>query len=183
MKLKYIGIAAVAVVALAGCSSTASSTTSESPTASASVSPTATGDVVAVAAGNPTTTTLVTAVEAAGLVETLQGPGPFTVFAPTDEAFAALPAGVLDKLVQPENKATLQKILTYHVVSGAVYSSDIKAGKVKTVEGQDVTLSTTDGVTINGAAVSTADVPATNGVVHLIDQVLVPPGVDVSKLK
>lgn len=183
MKLKYIGIAAVAVVALAGCSSTASSTTSESPTASASVSPTATGDVVAVAAGNATTTTLVTAVEAAGLVETLQGPGPFTVFAPTDEAFAALPAGVLDKLVQPENKATLQKILTYHVVSGAVYSSDIEAGKVKTVEGQDVTLSTTDGVTINGAAVSTADVPATNGVVHLIDQVLVPPGVDVSKLK
>lgn len=183
MKLKYIGIAAVAVVALAGCSSTASSTTSESPTASASVAPSATGDVVAVASSNPTTTTLVVALEAAGLVETLQGPGPFTVFAPTDDAFAALPAGVLDKLVQPENKATLQKILTYHVVPGAVTSSDISDGKVKTVEGQDVTLSTANGVTVNGAEVTTADVMATNGVVHLINQVLIPPGVDVSTLK
>ncbi len=134
---------------------------------------------VAVAAGN--FTTLVAAVTAADLVETLSGEGPFTVFAPTDEAFAALPAGVLDALLLPENKALLAQILTYHVVSGKVMAADVTDGDVATVEGQNVTLSTASGVTVNGANVVTADVAASNGVIHAIDAVILPPGVDVSK--
>jgi uncharacterized surface protein with fasciclin (FAS1) repeats len=135
---------------------------------------------VAVAAGN--FTTLVAAVTAAGLVETLSGPGPFTVFAPTDEAFAALPAGVLDALLLPENKALLVKILTYHVVPGMVMAADVTDGDVATVEGQTVKLSTMGGVTVNGAKVIAADVAASNGVIHAIDAVILPPGVDVAKL-
>ena len=135
---------------------------------------------VAVAAGN--FTTLVAAVTAAGLVETLSGTGPFTVFAPTDEAFAALPAGVLDALLLPENKALLAQILTYHVVSGMVMAADVTDGEVATVEGQKVKLSTMGGVSVNGAKVVAADVAASNGVIHAIDAVILPPGVDVAKL-
>jgi uncharacterized surface protein with fasciclin (FAS1) repeats len=141
----------------------------------------ATGDIVDVAVANGFTT-LAAAVEAAGLVETLKGEGPFTVFAPTDEAFAALPAGVLDALLLPENKDTLAKILTYHVVSGAVMAADVTDGEVPTVEGQNITLSTADGVTVNGATVIAADVVASNGVVHVIDAVLLPPDVDPAAL-
>jgi uncharacterized surface protein with fasciclin (FAS1) repeats len=132
--------------------------------------------IVQLASGNPDLSTLVTAVTAAGLGETLSGTGPFTVFAPTNEAFAALPAGTLDNLLKPENKEQLVKILTYHVVAGEVPSSAIKAGPVKSVEGQDLTITTPNGkVMVNGATVVTADVMASNGVVHVIDAVLLPP--------
>jgi uncharacterized surface protein with fasciclin (FAS1) repeats len=140
------------------------------------------GTIVDVAVGAGNFTTLVAAVTAADLVETLSGEGPFTVFAPTDEAFAALPAGVLDALLLPENKETLVKILTYHVVSGKVMAADITDGDVATVEGSNVMLVTTSGVKVNDANVVSADVPASNGVIHAIDAVILPPGVDVAAL-
>ena len=129
-------------------------------------------DVVDTAVGAGNFKTLVTAIKAAGLVDTLKGPGPFTVFAPTDEAFAKIPKADLDKLLA--DKAKLKSVLTYHVVSGKVMSTDIKPGKVKTVQGSDVTLSTTGGVMVNNAKVVAADVPASNGVIHAIDTVLMP---------
>jgi uncharacterized surface protein with fasciclin (FAS1) repeats len=140
------------------------------------------GTIVDVAVGAGNFTTLVAAVTAADLVETLSGEGPFTVFAPTDEAFAALPAGVLDALLLPENKETLVKILTYHVLSGKVMAADITDGDVATVEGSNVMLVTTSGVKVNDANVVSADVPASNGVIHAIDAVILPPGVDVAAL-
>ncbi len=124
----------------------------------------------AVKAGN--FKTLVAAVQAAGLVDTLKGTGPFTVFAPTDEAFAKIPKATLDALLK--DKAALSKILTYHVVSGKVMAKDVKAGMVKTVQGQEITLATTGGVTVNGAKVVAADVAASNGVIHAIDTVIMP---------
>ncbi len=124
----------------------------------------------AVKAGN--FKTLVTAVQAAGLVDTLKGPGPFTVFAPTDEAFAKVPKATLDALLK--DKAALTKVLTYHVVPGKVMAKDVKAGNVKTVQGQDITLATMGGVTVNGAKVVKADVAASNGVIHAIDTVIMP---------
>jgi transforming growth factor-beta-induced protein len=140
------------------------------------------GTIVDVAVANGSFDTLVAAVTAADLVETLSSPGPFTVFAPTDDAFAALPAGLVDALLLPENKATLAKILTYHVVSGEVMAADVTDGDVATVEGQTIALSTADGVTVNGANVIIADVPASNGVIHAIDAVLLPPDVDAAAL-
>lgn len=127
-------------------------------------------------------TTLVAAVQAADLVDTLAGEGPFTVFAPTDEAFAALPAGALDALLLPENKDALSQILTYHVVSGDVMSTDLSSGMVPTVQGENVDVVVDGGVTVNGANVILADVKAGNGVVHVIDAVLIPPSVDVAAL-
>ena len=124
----------------------------------------------AVKAGN--FKTLVTAVQAAGLVDTLKGPGPFTVFAPTDEAFAKVPKAQLDALLA--DKAKLTKVLTYHVVPGAMMAKDVKPGMVKTVEGGSLTLATTGGVTVNGAKVVAADVKASNGVIHAVDTVLMP---------
>ena len=124
----------------------------------------------AIAAGN--FKTLATALTAAGLVDTLKGPGPFTVFAPTDEAFAKIPKADLDKLLA--NKAKLKAVLTYHVVSGKVMSADIKPGKVKTVEGKNVKITTAGGVKVNNAKVVAADVAADNGVIHAIDTVLMP---------
>ena len=138
------------------------------------------GTIVDVASGAGNFSTLVAAVTAADLAETLSGEGPFTVFAPTDDAFAALPAGVLDALLLPENKALLARILTYHVVSGTVMAADVTAGDVATVEGQTVKLGTEGGVTVNGATVISADVAASNGVIHAIDQVILPPDVDVT---
>ena len=118
-----------------------------------------------------------------GLVETLQGEGPFTVFAPTNEAFAALPAGLVDKLLLPENKDVLVKILTYHVVSGAIMAADVTAGDVASVEGGNIAVTTNDGgVQVNGANVVTADIVASNGVIHVIDAVILPPDVDPSAL-
>ncbi|MEM9109448.1 MAG: fasciclin domain-containing protein [Planctomycetota bacterium] len=120
--------------------------------------------------------TLAAALGAAELVETLQGDGPFTVFAPTDDAFAALPAGTVESLLKPENKAKLQAVLTYHVVPGRIYAHDaIKAGKAKTVQGQEVTIKAMDGkVTVDGANVIAADIDSSNGVVHVIDAVILP---------
>jgi uncharacterized surface protein with fasciclin (FAS1) repeats len=151
-------------------------------TTAATDTPAATGDIVAVASANPDFSTLVAAVGAAGLVETLQGTGPFTVFAPTNDAFAALPAGLVDALLLPENKDTLVKILTYHVVPGKVMAADVTAGQVATVEGGSLTITTDGGVKVFDANVIATDVEASNGVIHVIDQVLVPEGVDVAAL-
>jgi uncharacterized surface protein with fasciclin (FAS1) repeats len=120
--------------------------------------------------------TLVAAVQAAGLVPTLEGEGPFTVFAPTDAAFAKLPAGTIDELLKPENLSQLQAILTYHVISGKVLSSDVvKTHSLKTVQGQELKVSNSGGkVMINNAAVTQVDILASNGVIHVIDSVLLP---------
>ncbi|NOI34289.1 fasciclin domain-containing protein [Vibrio cyclitrophicus] len=133
-------------------------------------------DIVDVAAENGSFNTLVAAVKAAGLVETLKGDGPFTVFAPTDEAFAALPEGTVDMLLMPENKDKLVAVLTYHVVAGKVMAADvIKIDSADTVQGQAVMVSVSDAtVMINNAKVITADVKASNGVIHVIDTVLLP---------
>lgn len=134
-------------------------------------------DVVDTAAANGNFGTLVAAVKAAGLVETLKGPGPFTVFAPTDAAFEKLPAGTVENLLKPENKEQLQKVLTYHVVPGKVMSGDLKGKKTsaKTVEGSTVAIDASgDAVMVEGAKVSQADVGASNGVIHVIDTVILP---------
>ncbi|MEM9755377.1 MAG: fasciclin domain-containing protein [Pseudomonadota bacterium] len=133
-------------------------------------------NIVEVAASNPQFSTLVTAVTEAGLVDTLSGPGPFTVFAPTNDAFAALPAGTVESLLMPDNRDTLVAILTYHVVPGAV-TSDQLAGQrlnVATVNGATVHIDGTNGVRVNDATVTTADIIASNGVIHVIDGVLLP---------
>jgi uncharacterized surface protein with fasciclin (FAS1) repeats len=151
--------------------------------------------IVDVAASNGSFKTLVAAVKAAGLAETLSSEGPFTVFAPTDAAFAALPKGVVENLLKPENKALLTKILTYHVVSGKVLSTDLKTGSVDSVEGSPIVvklvtstapaMSTTAAakpkamttIMVNQAKVKIADVAASNGVIHAIDQVILPPDI------
>jgi len=130
-------------------------------------------DIVDTAVNAGSFNTLVKAVKAAGLVETLKGTGPFTVFAPTDEAFAKLPKGTIDGLLQ--DIPQLKKILTYHVVSGKVMASDVvKLKSAKTVEGEDVKIDASHGVRINDATVTTPDVGADNGVIHIIDKVLIP---------
>ncbi|WP_414707135.1 fasciclin domain-containing protein [Roseivirga sp. UBA1976] len=136
-----------------------------------------TKDIVDLAAGNENLSTLVAAVKAAGLVETLKGDGPFTVFAPTNEAFAALPEGTLEMLLKPENKDKLIAILTYHVVAAKVMSTDLSNGqKAKTVQGEQVSVMINNGrVMISGAQVVVADVKASNGVVHVINKVILPP--------
>jgi uncharacterized surface protein with fasciclin (FAS1) repeats len=139
--------------------------------------PKATGTIVDVAVANGSFKTLVKAVKAAGLAETLSGTGPFTVFAPTDAAFAALPKGTLDTLLKPENKNKLRQVLTYHVVQGSVLSTAIKPGRVNTIQGSPVTLAVSGkNVTVNNAKVTAADVKASNGVIHVIDKVILPPG-------
>ncbi len=129
-------------------------------------------DIVDVASKAGSFNTLVAAVKAAGLVDTLKGPGPFTVFAPTDEAFAKIPKATLDGLLK--DKVALGKILTYHVVSGKVMAADVKAGKVKTVNGQEFTVKTDGGVMVDNAKVVATDVAASNGVIHVIDTVIMP---------
>lgn len=133
-------------------------------------------DIIDIASSNEDFSTLVAAVSAAGLVDTLKGDGPFTVFAPTNAAFAALPAGTVEDLLKPENKDKLVAILTYHVVPGAV-TSDQLAGKrqdVATVQGQTVHVDGRSGVKVNKSRVTTADIIASNGVIHVIDKVLLP---------
>ena len=184
-KMGALAFAATATILVAGCSSS-TTTTAETPPASSPMESAsmASGTVVEVASGNPDFTTLVAAVEAAGLAETLNAAGPYTVFAPTNEAFEALPAGTVDKLLKPANKEALTKILTYHVVAGEeIMSSDITAGKVATVEGEKIDITTDGGVKVNGITVVTADVEASNGVIHAIDGVLIPPDVDPASLK
>jgi uncharacterized surface protein with fasciclin (FAS1) repeats len=129
-------------------------------------------DIVDTAVGAGNFKTLAAALTAAGLVDTLKGPGPFTVFAPTDEAFAKIPKAQLDALLA--DKAKLTSVLTYHVVPGKVMAKDVKAGKVKTVQGSELTVGTTGGVMVDGAKVTATDIVADNGVIHVIDSVMLP---------
>jgi uncharacterized surface protein with fasciclin (FAS1) repeats len=129
-------------------------------------------DIVDTAVSAGSFKTLVTAVQAAGLVDTLKGPGPFTVFAPSDEAFAKVPKATLDALLADKEKLTA--VLTYHVVPGKVMAADVKAGKVKTVQGSEITITTEGGVKVDGANVVATDVAASNGVIHVIDTVIMP---------
>lgn len=132
-------------------------------------------DIVAVASGAGIFNTLVAAVKAAGLVETLQSPGPFTVFAPTDEAFSKLPKGTVEDLLKPENKDKLVAILTYHVLAGKVMAAAVKTMKAKTVNGKELDVKVAGGVvTVNNAKVIKTDVAASNGVIHVIDTVVLP---------
>ena len=182
MKKTIIAIAAASVLLLSACGSDGS--TSDTTVAAADETEMATevGNIVAVAQGNPEFSTLVAAVTAAGLGEALSGEGPFTVFAPTNAAFEALPAGLLEKLLLPENKEVLTKILTYHVVAAKVMAADVAAGDVTTLEGSAFAITTEGGVKVNAANVTATDVAASNGVIHVIDAVLVPASVDVSSL-
>lgn len=134
-------------------------------------------DLVGVAANRKELSTLVAAVKAAGLVETLQGKGPYTIFAPTNSAFAALPDGTVETLLKPENKDQLIKVLTYHVVPGRVEANDLSTGKVATAQGSSISVDlNTNAVKINDAVVTSANKRAVNGVIHIIDRVLLPPG-------
>ncbi len=170
--------AAIAVVmtSCGGGESTAETTTDTVATEAAPAAPTTPATVVDIAVGSADHSTLVTAVTTAGLVETLSGAGPFTVFAPTNAAFAALPAGTVETLLKPESKADLTGILTYHVVAGSLKAADLTDGqKLKTVNGAELTVSIKDGkVMIDGANVTAADLVAGNGVVHVLDAVVLP---------
>jgi uncharacterized surface protein with fasciclin (FAS1) repeats len=191
MNIRLAGAAAIAAgLVLAGCGAGSSDTEADpTPTAEATQEAMETeaamdepGTIVELAASSNDFLVLYQAVKAAGLVETLNGEEDYTVFAPTNEAFEALPPGVLDALLLPENKEVLAQILAYHVVPGTVTSDMITDGEVTTAEGQNITVSTVDGVTVNGATVVTADIEASNGVIHVIDTVLIPPGVDPASL-
>ena len=189
---KTLAVALAATAFLVACGSddddtatTEAPATSEAPSTEAPMGSEAPAaeDIVAIASANEDFSTLVAAVSAAGLVETLQGEGPFTVFAPTNAAFDALPAGLLDKLLMLENKDVLVKILTYHVVSGAIMAADVTAGDVASVEGGMIAVTTNDGgVQVNGASVVSPDILASNGVIHVIDAVILPPDVDPAAL-
>ena len=174
---------------MAATRSTCSSTCSTSKSAGHAVMTSlpvhqAASDIVDTAVAAGSFKTLVAAVKAAGLVETLKGKGPFTVFAPTDEAFAKLPKGTVEDLLKPENKDKLVAVLTYHVVAGKVMAADVKAGDVPSVEGSNITVAVDGGkVTLNGSSnVVATDVAASNGVIHVIDAVILPPGLDVAAL-
>jgi len=180
---RLVAVGAVAgLLALSACGSDSNDEADATETTEAAAEATENGTIVEVAVAAGDFNTLVAAVGAADLADTLSGEGPFTVFAPTDEAFAALPDGIVDALLLPENKDALTSILTYHVVSGEVLSTDLTEGDVATVEGQSVAIGLEGGVTVNEANVIIADVPASNGVIHAIDAVLLPPDVDAAAL-
>lgn len=183
MKKKVLALAAVSLLALSACGADGSTADTTVPASDSTTMPAEPGTIVEVAQGNADFSTLVAAVTAAGLAEALSGEGPFTVFAPTNAAFEALPEGLLEKLLLPENKEVLTKILTYHVVAAKVMAADVAAGDVTTLEGSTFAVTTDGGVKINGNSnVTATDVPASNGVIHVIDAVIVPPSVDVSSL-
>jgi len=193
MRKSLIAGIAVAALALTGCAADVEEVideveevTVEEPAPMPEPEPMdeAPGTIVDVAVGAGSFQTLVAAVQAAGLVDVLSGPGPFTVFAPTDDAFAALPEGLVEALLLEENVEILAQILTYHVVSGAVFAADVTTSDVETVEGNTVSLVVNeDGtVTINDANIIQVDIEASNGVIHVIDAVILPPGLDVSAL-
>lgn len=174
MKKNSIIMGAVLAAAITLTPSLFAGECSASQNASASTC-TAGKDLVSVASGADNFKTLVAAVKAAGLVETLQGKGPFTVFAPTDAAFAKLPAGTVEGLLKPENKEKLVAILTYHVVPAKVMAADVKTMKAKTVNGKELSITVEDGkVTVDDAKVIKTDVAASNGVIHVIDTVIIP---------
>lgn len=190
MKKKIAAIAAASLMVLSACGSddnssdTTDSTDVSTPAAEVEYTakdPADAGTIfVEVASSNEQFGTLFTAIAVAGLGDTLNGEGPFTLFAPTKAAFDALPEGLLTKLLLPANKAVLAEILSYHVVAGKVMAADVAAGDVATVQGENITIDTTDGVKINTATVTQTDFPATNGVIHMINEVLVPPSIDVA---
>ena len=161
-RLAFVFALFVPAIGLAGCASNAETKQQ--------------ADIVDTAVSAGSFNTLVAAVQAADLVDTLKGDGPFTVFAPTDAAFAKLPDGTVESLLKPENKGKLVQILTYHVLPGKVMSGDIAGKKLAaaTVEGQSLAVDATNGVKINNAQVTAADVEASNGVIHVIDTVLLP---------
>jgi uncharacterized surface protein with fasciclin (FAS1) repeats len=177
-----IGALASLAIVVAGCATpadtaSAPSAASTSTAAAPEPAPMAAGDIVDVAVGAPQFSTLVAAVQAAGLVETLKGTGPFTVFAPTNDAFAKLPAGTVENLLKPENKVQLVALLTYHVLPGKVMAADVSGAQVTpaTVQGATLAVDGRSGVKVNGANVIAADIAAKNGVIHGIDTVLMPP--------
>ncbi len=181
--LGFVGLGLVAASAACAPTSDTATTTTESPIAespmaeSPASTATANETIDQVVASNGSFSTLNAAIQAADLGTTLSGTGPYTVFAPTDAAFAALPAGTLDQLLLPENKAELQKVLTYHVIPGSVSSAQITPGAVNTVEGAPVNIAASAGeVTVGDAKVTQPDITASNGVIHVIDKVLLPPG-------
>jgi uncharacterized surface protein with fasciclin (FAS1) repeats len=184
IKMNLFAVATFSAILLMSCGSgetneTTADTTSTTETTAAVdtvAAPATPATVVDIAVGSADHTTLVAAVKAAGLVETLSGAGPFTVFAPTNAAFAKLPAGTVESLLTPEKKADLTGILTYHVVAGSVKAADLKDGQmVKTVNGKELKVTIKDGVVmIDGAVVTAADLVAGNGVVHVIDAVVLP---------
>ena len=184
MKFRKLTTGIVTVVAIgtlvAACSSNSSSSTTTTAASAGTTAPAA-KNIVQLALGDPQLSDLVSAVKAAGLVSTLEGPGPFTVFAPDNAAFAALPAGTLTTLLEPANKAELTSILTYHVVPGALKAADISPGAVKTVNGATFTVNDTNGkLSItdgkgNTVDIVQTDIVASNGVVHVISGVLMPP--------
>ncbi len=137
--------------------------------------PTEKKNLIVLANDNGSFKTLVKALTAAGLIDTLQGEGPFTIFAPTDAAFAKLPQDALQDLLKPENKEVLIKVLTYHVVSGKVLSSDLKSGEVKSLQGDPITVKVNNDVQVNDATVTKADIEGSNGVIHQIDNLILPP--------
>jgi uncharacterized surface protein with fasciclin (FAS1) repeats len=182
-KVAALGLAATLTLVAAACSDDDEDTSTDTTEAAAETDGAAEepGTIVDIAAGNPDFSTLVEAVTAADLAETLSGDGPFTVFAPTNDAFAALPEGTLDDLLLPENQETLAAVLTYHVVGAEVMSTDLTDGQeVETVQGEILTVGVSDaGVTLTDASGGTvnvilADVDASNGVIHAIDGVLLP---------
>ncbi|MGE0734720.1 MAG: fasciclin domain-containing protein [Alphaproteobacteria bacterium] len=155
----------------------AACSTATPPTAATTPKAPPPNTIVDVAAGAGTFKTLLTAAQAAGLVDTLKSPGPLTVFAPTDDAFAKLPKGTVENLLKPENKETLARILKHHVVPGKVMAADI-AGKrlnADTAAGTKLPIDARRGVIVGGAKVTTADIPASNGVIHVVDKVILPP--------
>lgn len=171
MKAKAILAAALAITATTGLIHAEHHKAGEKKEAAA----TDAKDIVTIASENGDFSTLVAAVKAASLVEVLKGEGPFTVFAPTNAAFEALPKGTLESLLKPENKEKLAGILTYHVVSGKVMAKDVAAGKVKTVQGKELTITVDGGnVMVDGAKVTKTDIVASNGVIHVIDKVILP---------
>ena len=180
MKKQLAALAIAASMVLVGCGS--DSATEEAIVDDTEVVVNDSESLIALAQANPDLSTFVTALEASDVVITLQGDRIYTVFAPTNDAFAALPAGLLDKLLLPENKDLLVRILTYHLVQGGLLSVDVAPGDIGSSEGSLLTLDTANGVTVNDAKVVTADIEATNGVIHIIDKVLVPASLDLSGL-
>jgi uncharacterized surface protein with fasciclin (FAS1) repeats len=173
-KLFTLSLAVASATVLAVAPGVHASSPSPAP-ASAKTAASAQKTIVDVATEAGSFTTLLKALEAADLVKTLSERGPFTVFAPTDEAFAALPNGTLDDLLKPENKEKLKRVLSYHVVSGELLSQNLKAGKVTTLAEVPVEISVKDGIRVNDAKVATPDLKASNGIIHVIDKVLLPP--------
>ncbi len=176
MSLTQRSLLALALAAAFAVPASANYHGGQKPKAAPAAASQSVGTIVDVAAGNPQFSTLVAALKAADLVGTLSGSGPFTVFAPTNDAFAKLPAGTLDDLLKPENKAQLVSILTYHVVAGKVLAADaVKLDRATTVNGADADIEVVGSkVTIDGATITATDVAASNGVIHIIDTVMLP---------